>query len=108
MSNIIKSLKSLQEAVAISSPSVAVLKEISRRLEVIIKEGVEKEIIMSGASYPQGPQISQSKRYILTLKELEARIIALELKEQAREDARAKLARRISAILEDQSEGKSN
>ena len=63
---------------------------------------------MSGASYPQGPQISQSKRYILTLKELEARIIALELKEQAREGARVELARRISAILEDQSEGKSN
>ena len=63
---------------------------------------------MSGASYPQGPQISQSKRYILTLKELEQRIMVLELKEQAREDARAKLAKKLSELLEDQSEGKSN
>ena len=38
MKNIIKSLKELQESIAMASPSIATNLEIVRRLEAIIKE----------------------------------------------------------------------
>ena len=71
---------------------------------------------MSGASYPQGPQTTISKRCVKNsiqekLKNLEHRILALELKEQQLEEEQLKkhnLSKNLTKLLEVRSEDSAN
>ena len=102
MNKIIKSLKDLQESIAMAAPTYATNMEIVRRIEAIIEEAnkenkmsnlnrlnlLNKENKMSGASYPQGCNCN--------CEDLIARIEALE----AKEAYRAEISKTLSINLE--------